>query len=121
MRTLRLRELEPGDPSLFLFCSCLEAANVKASRWGGSHTQTSRPPAPRKLLREGQLVVRTGGMTLGSRLIWGPQKQMLEQGFRSKSFISEVSLGNTGRGENKMNKERKARIKGVTKQVTAGA
>ena len=54
-------------------------------------------------------------------LIWGPQKQMLEQGFRSKSFISEFPLGNTGRGENKMNKERKVQVKGVTKQVTARA
>ena len=46
---------------------------------------------------------------------------MLEHGFRSKSFISEVPLGNTGRGENKMNKERKVQVKGVTKQVTARA
>ena len=38
-----------------------------------------------------------------------------------KSFISEFPLGNTGRGENKMNKERKVQVKGVTKQVTARA
>ena len=75
-----------------LFCSCLEAANAKASRWGSSHSQTSRPPAPRKRLREGQLVARTEGAVPRFSSYLGPPEADAESGIQEQVIYFRSSL-----------------------------
>ena len=66
-------------------------------------------------------MARTGGAAPRFSSYLGPPEADAGTGIQEQSFISEVPLGNTGRGDNKMNKERKVQVKGVTKQVTTRA